>query len=71
LSSNFKRSLKKYVLTSGRSHWSTLGLTVEFEDWWFNLRLSNTEPLIRLNIEAATPDLLEQKKKELSRLIRA
>jgi phosphomannomutase len=28
------------------------GLTVEFDDWWFNLRPSNTEPLLRLNVEA-------------------
>jgi len=45
------------------------GLTVEFEDWWFNLRPSNTEPLIRLNIESSTPQLLDQKKKELFKLI--
>ncbi len=31
------------------------GLTVDFGDWWFNLRPSNTEPLLRLNLEAATP----------------
>ena len=30
------------------------GLTVESGDWWFNLRPSNTEPLLRLNVEAAT-----------------
>ena len=30
------------------------GLTVDFGDWWFNLRASNTEPLLRLNLE--TPD---------------
>ena len=30
------------------------GLTVEDGDWWFNLRPSNTEPLLRLNVEAAT-----------------
>ena len=29
------------------------GLTVDFGDWWFNLRPSNTEPLLRLNLEAA------------------
>ena len=29
------------------------GLTVDFGDWWFNLRPSNTEPLLRLNVEAA------------------
>ena len=28
------------------------GLTVDFGDWWFNLRPSNTEPLLRLNVEA-------------------
>ncbi len=32
----------------------TDGLTVEGGDWWFNLRPSNTEPLLRLNVEAAT-----------------
>jgi phosphomannomutase len=32
------------------------GLTVDAGDWWFNLRPSNTEPLLRLNLEAATPD---------------
>ena len=32
------------------------GLTVDFGDWWFNLRASNTEPLLRLNLEAATPE---------------
>ncbi|HET7654839.1 MAG TPA: phosphomannomutase/phosphoglucomutase [Acidimicrobiales bacterium] len=31
------------------------GLTVDFGDWWFNLRPSNTEPLLRLNLEARTP----------------
>jgi phosphomannomutase len=32
----------------------TDGLTVEAGDWWFNLRPSNTEPLLRLNVEATT-----------------
>ena len=31
------------------------GLTANAESWWFNLRPSNTEPLLRLNLEAATP----------------
>jgi phosphomannomutase len=31
------------------------GLTVDFGDWWFNVRPSNTEPLLRLNLEARTP----------------
>ena len=36
----------------------TDGLTVEFDDWWFNVRPSNTEPLLRLNVEARTAELL-------------
>ena len=35
------------------------GLTVEYDDWWFNLRPSNTEPLLRLNVEAAEADACE------------
>ena len=37
------------------------GLTVEFDDWWCNVRASNTEPLLRLNVEATTPELLAEK----------
>jgi phosphomannomutase len=46
------------------------GLTVQYRDWWFNVRPSNTEPLLRLNVEARTPMLLEEKTEELLRLIR-
>ncbi|MDE3008921.1 MAG: phosphomannomutase/phosphoglucomutase, partial [Acidobacteriota bacterium] len=35
------------------------GLTADFGHWWFNLRASNTEPLLRLNVEAATRDELK------------
>jgi len=45
------------------------GVTVEYDDWWFNLRPSQTEPLLRLTIEAKTKELLEEKKKELSSFI--
>lgn len=45
------------------------GLTVIYSNWWFNLRKSNTEPLVRLNLEADTDQLLEEKKKEVSSLI--
>ncbi|HJY31671.1 MAG TPA: phosphomannomutase/phosphoglucomutase, partial [Actinomycetota bacterium] len=48
----------------------TDGLTVEFEDWWFNVRPSNTEPLLRLNVEAKTEELLEERTSELLELIR-
>jgi phosphomannomutase len=41
------------------------GLTVEYEDWWFNVRPSNTEPLLRVNVEASTGELLETKTREV------
>jgi phosphomannomutase len=46
------------------------GLTVEFDDWWCNVRPSNTEPLLRLNVEATTEELLAAKTKEVLALIR-
>ena len=47
------------------------GLSVEYPDWHFNVRPSNTEPLLRLNLEATTPELMEQKRDEVLALIRA
>jgi phosphomannomutase len=46
------------------------GVTVWFQDWWFNVRPSNTEPLLRLNLEAVTQELMEQKRDEVLTLIR-
>jgi len=46
------------------------GLSVEFPDWWFNVRASNTEPLIRLNLEAKTRDHMVEKRDELLNVIR-
>jgi len=46
------------------------GLSVEFSDWWFNVRASNTEPLVRLNLEAKSEQLLAQRQKELLDIIR-
>jgi len=45
------------------------GVTVEYDDWWFNVRKSNTEPLLRLNLEAKTPELLEKEKARLFSLL--
>jgi phosphomannomutase len=47
----------------------TDGLTVEYDDWWFNVRPSNTEPLLRVNVEAGTEKLLEEKTNEVLGLI--
>jgi len=41
------------------------GLTVDFGDWWFNLRASNTEPLLRLNLETAAADDVERRVDEV------
>jgi phosphomannomutase len=47
------------------------GLSVEYPDWHFNVRPSNTEPLLRLNLEATTPELMEARRDEVLALIRA
>ncbi len=41
------------------------GITVRYKEWWFNCRPSNTEPLLRLNIEAKSKELFEEKLSEL------
>jgi phosphomannomutase len=46
------------------------GLSIEFDDWWFNVRASNTEPLIRLNLEAKTQQQMEEKRDEVLAVIR-
>ncbi len=47
------------------------GVSVELPDWHFNLRPSNTEPLLRLNLEAVTPELMEEKRDEVLAFIRS
>jgi phosphomannomutase len=47
------------------------GLSVDYPSWWFNLRASNTEPLIRLNLEAASPGEMESRKGEVFETISA
>ncbi len=46
------------------------GISVEYNDWWFNVRSSNTEPLLRLIVEAKTRAGMETKRDELLALIR-
>jgi phosphomannomutase len=36
------------------------GVTIQYKDFWFNCRPSNTEPLLRLNVEAKTKELLDE-----------
>ena len=43
---------------------------MEFEDWWFNVRPSNTEPLLRLNLEAREEEVMEERRDEVLKFIR-
>ncbi len=47
----------------------TDGLSVDYPDWWFNIRISNTEPVIRLNIEGLNKKLVDSKLKILTDVI--
>lgn len=45
------------------------GVTIEYPEWWFNVRPSNTESLLRLNLEANTQELMQQKVEEVKKII--
>jgi phosphomannomutase len=47
------------------------GVSAEYPDWHFNVRGSNTEPMLRLNLEATTPEMMEQKRDEVLGFIRS
>jgi phosphomannomutase len=47
------------------------GVTIAYPDWWMNVRPSNTEPLLRLNVEGDTPELMERHRDEALALIRS
>ncbi|HEX2180031.1 MAG TPA: phosphomannomutase/phosphoglucomutase, partial [Actinomycetota bacterium] len=67
-----KRALEKLAeaCPDGEHDWSD-GLTVDYPEWWFNARGSNTEPLLRLNVEARDAELGVSKTAELRRVIAA
>lgn len=82
---NFEVGDKEAVLTRLRENYAPAaskiieidGIRLEFKnavdpgkDWWFNVRASNTEPLLRLNVESRSEDLTRQKVAELSEIIR-
>ncbi|MDO9231524.1 MAG: phosphomannomutase/phosphoglucomutase [bacterium] len=46
------------------------GIRIDFPDWWFSVRASNTEPVLRLNLEAKTKELMEEKREEVLGLVR-
>ena len=75
---NVKVKNKKSVITKIEQYYNNKskkidhfdGLTINFNDWWFSIRESNTEPLLRLNIEAKSKSALVLKKKEVLSLIK-
>jgi phosphomannomutase len=58
-----------YYGTLGATLDRTDGLTVDLGDWWFNLRTSNTEPLLRLNVEASSTSACEEHVAEVLGLV--
>jgi len=61
---------ERYAHEGGRiSHLD--GVSVDFDEWHFNVRPSNTEPLLRLNLEALSEPLMEEKRDEVLELIRS
>ena len=76
---NFKIERKQEAMEAVKNHFTAKekvirlldfdGYRVEFEDWWFNIRPSNTEPYLRLLVEAKTEDLLNEKRLEIERLL--
>jgi phosphomannomutase len=64
------QELKERYAGEGRvSHLD--GISVDFDDWHFNVRPSNTEPLLRLNLEASSEELMEKKRDEVLEVIRS
>ncbi len=76
---NFKLEHKKEAIEAVVNHFTTLqkpekvydfdGYRVEYKDWWFNIRPSNTEPYLRLLVEAVSKELLEEKVNEIKAIV--
>lgn len=72
---NLEVEHKQELINKVKQHWSDAeideldGVTVKYQDWWVNVRPSNTEPLLRVTIEANTAELLEQKREEILSLL--
>ncbi|OGY67470.1 MAG: hypothetical protein A3H63_01070 [Candidatus Harrisonbacteria bacterium RIFCSPLOWO2_02_FULL_45_10c] len=63
------RQIEKFYKKSSRKISKLDGLTAEFADYWFNVRPSNTEDLLRLNMEAKSQKILNEKMKEIKKVI--
>jgi len=67
--SKMKEIEKYYKKQNPKKMMELDGISIEFDDWWFNVRPSNTEPLLRLNLEADSNEVMEEKKEEVSKVI--
>ena len=73
---NFKVADTGNAIRSVQEHFcdgrlSTLdGISLDYDNWWFNLRASNTEPLVRLNLEADTPSSMEAGVERIANLLK-
>jgi len=65
-----KIALVKATYADGRQN-ELDGISVEYDDYWFNVRASNTEPLLRLNLEAVSREIMEKKRDALLTLLRS
>ena len=64
------KAIEEHYVAQGARTDHLDGITVSFPEWWFNVRPSNTEPLLRLNVEAETKEDMERRRDEVLRLIR-
>ena len=66
------KAVEKYYAPQAKIIDYTDGLSIDFVDWRFNLRMSNTEPVLRLNVEARNNrDLMELKTEEILSLLKS
>jgi len=63
------REIEQHYKGAGVDHLD--GVTISYPDWWLNVRPSNTEPLLRLNVEGDTRELMERHRDEALALIRS
>ncbi len=76
---NFKLEHKKEAIEAVVQHFTRMqapekvydfdGYRIEYQDWWFNIRPSNTEPYLRLLVEAVSKELLEEKVNEIKAIV--
>ncbi len=76
---NFKINQKSEAMEAVTKHFMSIetptafhdfdGFRIEFNDWWFNIRPSNTEPYLRLILEAKTPELLSEKTRSIKEIL--